>query len=211
MFWDYIFRFVQGIDVTLELSFCSIVIAFVIGIILAIMRICPSPPLNFFAWCYVEAMRATPILALVVMIVWGLPKLGFMYSEFSSAVFALGLYTAAWIAEAIRAGVGSVAVGQVEAARGLGMSFAQILHTIVVPQAIRSVIPSLSGIVIVHIKTTSVAAVAGVLEITATSQIINVETAQWLWFLGAAASYLVLTVPTGWIFKAIEQRVAFVQ
>ena len=80
-----------------------------------------------------------------------------------------------------------------------------------IPQAIRTVIPSLSGIVIVHIKTTSVAAVAGVLEITATSQIINVESAQWLWFLGAAASYLILTVPTGWLFKAIEQKVVFVR
>lgn len=211
MFWDYVFRFIQGIGVTLELSFCSIMIAFVVGIMLAIMRICPSPPLNYFAWCYVEAMRATPILALLVLIVWGLPKLGFMYSEFASAVLALGLYTAAWIAEAIRAGVGSVGTGQVEAARSLGMSFAQILRTIVIPQAVRSVIPSLSGIIIVHIKTTSVAAVAGVLEITATSQIINVETAQWLWFLGAAASYLVLTIPTGWIFKVIEQRVVFTQ
>ncbi|NLP60077.1 amino acid ABC transporter permease [Paraburkholderia sacchari] len=211
MFWDYVFRFVQGIGVTLELSFCSVILAFVVGVLLAIMRICPSPPLRCFAWCYVEAMRATPILALLVMIVWGLPKLGFMYSEFSSSVLALGLYTAAWISEAIRAGVGSIATGQIEAARSVGMSFAQILHFIVIPQAVRSVIPSLSGIIIVHIKTTSIAAVAGVLEITATSQIINVETAQWLWFLGAAASYLVLTVPTGWIFKAIEQRAAFVR
>jgi His/Glu/Gln/Arg/opine family amino acid ABC transporter permease subunit len=211
MFWDYVFRFLQGMGVTLELSFCSILLALLAGILLAVMRICPSSPLRFFSWSYVEAMRATPVLALLIMVVWGLPKLGFMYSEFSSSVLALGLYTAAWVSEAIRAGVASVPVGQVEAARSIGMSFGRILHSIVIPQAIRTVIPSLSGIVIVHIKTTSVAAVAGVLEITATSQIINVESAQWLWFLGAAASYLILTVPTGWLFKAIEQKVVFVR
>lgn len=211
LFWDYVWRFVQGMWVTVELALLSLTLAFVVGLLLAVMRISPSSPLRGFSACYVELMRMTPILALLIMTVWGLPKLGWMYSEFTSSVLVLGFYTAAWVAEAIRSGIASVSIGQVEAARSIGMTFSQILHHIIVPQAVRSVIPSLSGLVIVHIKTTSIAAVAGVLEITETSQMINVESAQWLWFIGAVVAYMFLTVPTGWMFSLLERRMAILR
>jgi glutamate transport system permease protein len=210
-FWDYVWRFAQGMWVTIELAALSIALAFVVGLILAVMRISPSPPLRMFSACYVELMRMTPILALLIMAIWGLPKLGWMYSEFTSSVFVLGIYTAAWVAEAIRSGIAAVSLGEVEAARSLGMTFGQILRYTIVPQAVRTVIPSLGGLVIVHIKSTAIAAVAGVLEITETAQMINVESAQWLWFLGAIVAYMLLTIPTSWLFRLLEQRMAILR
>jgi glutamate transport system permease protein len=211
LFQEYLLRLLQGMWTTAELALLSIVLALVVGLILAVMRIGPSAPLRTFAACYVELMRMTPILAFLIMMVWGLPKLGWMFSEFTSSVLVLGFYTAAWVCEAIRSGIASVPAGQVEAARSIGMTFWQVLRHVVVPQAIRSVIPSLSGLVIVHIKTTSVAAVVGVLDITETAQLINVESGQWLWFLGAIVAYMLLTLPTGWAFRMVEQKLAILR
>ncbi|MQR00207.1 amino acid ABC transporter permease [Glaciimonas soli] len=208
LFWEYVSRLLHSMWTTIELAFLSLMLAFLVGLILAIMRVGPSAPLRTFAACYVELMRMTPILAFLIMVVWGLPKLGWMFSEFTSSLLVLGFYTAAWISEAFRSGIDAIPQGQIEAARSIGMTFWQILRHLVIPQAARTVIPSLSGLVIVHIKSTSVAAVVGVLEITETAQLINVESAQWLWFIGAIFAYMSLTIPTGLIFRVLERKMA---
>jgi His/Glu/Gln/Arg/opine family amino acid ABC transporter permease subunit len=183
--------------------------AFVLGTALTVMAVGPLAPLRWFASIYVEIMRMTPLLALLLLFVFGLPKLGFMYSLVTSSVLVLGFYTAAWIAEVLRAGVNAVPAGQVEAARSIGMTFSQVLSNVVIPQAMRTVIPPLGNLFVNQLKASSIAAAIGVFDITYTAQRINFETAQAVpTFASAMFAYMVLTIPLGLAMRRLEQKMA---
>jgi His/Glu/Gln/Arg/opine family amino acid ABC transporter permease subunit len=206
---SYIERFLGGIAVSVELTLLSFAIAIVLGLLLAIMRVSPWPPFRWFASSYVELMRMMPLLALLLLFTFGLPKLGFIYSLFTSTVLVLGLYSAAWICEVVRAGINTVSIGQIEAARSIGMRFDQILGEVVLPQAVQSVIGPLGNLFIIQIKASAIGAAIGVADITYTAQKINFDTALAVpTFLGAMAAYLLLTLPAGWFFRFLEQKMA---
>ena len=205
----FAWRFVEGMGVTLELSVLSFAMAFVLGIALTVMAVGPLAPLRWFAATYIETMRMTPLLALLLLFVFGLPKLGFMYSLTASSVLVLGFYTAAWVAEVLKAGVNAVPAGQVEAARSMGMRFIQVLSNVVIPQALRTVIPPLGNLFVNQIKASSIAAAIGVFDITYTAQRINFETAQAVpTFASAMFAYMVLTIPLGLLMRRLEQKMA---
>jgi glutamate transport system permease protein len=205
----FAWRFVEGMGVTLELSVLSFAMAFVLGIALTVMAVGPLAPLRWFAATYIETMRMTPLLALLLLFVFGLPKLGFMYSLTASSVLVLGFYTAAWVAEVLKAGVNAVPAGQVEAARSMGMRFSQVLSNVVIPQALRTVIPPLGNLFVNQIKASSIAAAIGVFDITYTAQRINFETAQAVpTFASAMFAYMVLTIPLGLLMRRLEQKMA---
>jgi glutamate transport system permease protein len=206
---SYIERFLGGIAVSVELTLLSFAIAIVLGLMLAIMRVSPWPPLRWFAAGYVEVMRMMPLLALLLLFTFGLTKVGILYSLFTSTVVVLGIYSAAWICEVVRAGINTVSVGQIEAARSIGMRFDQILGEVVLPQAVRSVIAPLGNLFIIQIKASAIGAAIGVADITYTAQKINFDTALAVpTFLGAMAAYLLLTLPTGLLFRHLEQKMA---
>lgn len=206
---SFAWRFIQGMGVTIELSLLSFAMAFVLGVVLTVMAVGPLAPLRWFAATYVEIMRMTPLLALLLLFVFGLPKLGFMYSLVTSSVLVLGFYTAAWIAEVLRAGVNAVPSGQIEAARSIGMTFTQVLANIVIPQAVRTVIPPLGNLFVNQIKASAIAAAIGVFDITYTAQRINFETAQAVpTFASAMFAYMVLTVPLGLLMRRLEHKMA---
>jgi ABC-type amino acid transport system permease subunit len=149
------------------------------------------------------------LLALLLLFVFGLPKLGFMYSLTASSVLVLGFYTAAWVAEVLKAGVNAVPSGQIEAARSMGMSFLQVLSNVVIPQAMRTVIPPLGNLFVNQIKASSIAAAIGVFDITYTAQRINFETAQAVpTFASAMLAYMALTIPLGLLMRRLEQKMA---
>jgi glutamate transport system permease protein len=205
----FAWRFIEGMGVTLELTALSFAMAFVLGTALTVMAVGPLAPLRWFAAVYVEIMRMTPLLALLLLFVFGLPKLGFMYSLVTSSVLVLGFYTAAWIAEVLRAGVNAVPTGQVEAARSMGMTFSQVLSNVVIPQAMRTVIPPLGNLFVNQLKASSIAAAIGVFDITYTAQRINFETAQAMpTFASAMFAYMVLTIPLGLAMRRLEQKMA---
>ncbi|MFM0201923.1 amino acid ABC transporter permease [Paraburkholderia fungorum] len=205
----FAWRFIEGMGVTLELTALSFAMAFVLGTALTVMAVGPLAPLRWFAAVYVEIMRMTPLLALLLLFVFGLPKLGFMYSLVTSSVLVLGFYTAAWIAEVLRAGVNAVPAGQVEAARSMGMTFSQVLSNVVIPQAMRTVIPPLGNLFVNQLKASSIAAAIGVFDITYTAQRINFETAQAVpTFASAMFAYMVLTIPLGLAMRRLEQKMA---
>lgn len=206
---SYIERFLGGIAVSVELTLLSFAIAIVLGLLLAIMRVSPWPPLRWFAAGYVELMRMMPLLALLLLFTFGLTKVGVLYSLFTSTVVVLGIYSAAWICEVVRAGINTVSIGQIEAARSIGMRFDQILGEVVLPQAVRSVIAPLGNLFIIQIKASAIGAAIGVADITYTAQKINFDTALAVpTFLGAMAAYLLLTLPTGLLFRHLEQKMA---
>jgi glutamate transport system permease protein len=205
----FVWRFIEGMGVTIQLTALSFAMAFVLGVALTVMAVSPLAPLRWFSATYVEVMRMTPLLALLLLFVFGLPKLGFMYSLVISSVLVLGFYTAAWIAEVLRAGVNAVPAGQVEAARSMGMTFPQVLSNVVIPQAMRTVIPPLGNLLVNQIKASSIAAAIGVFDITYTAQRINFETAQAMpTFAAAMVAYMVLTIPMGLAVRRLEQKMA---
>jgi glutamate transport system permease protein len=167
------------------------------------------PPLRVAATVYVETIRNCPLTVLFVLFFFGLPEAGVIYPRFASAVIVLGAYTSAFVAEVVRSGINTVALGQAEAARSIGLTFPQVLGHVVLPQALRSVVAPLGNVFIALVKNTSIAYTISVVELTGTFQRLAIETAEFFpAALAAATIYLALTLPSGWLLGAIERRVA---
>lgn len=207
--FDNLDRFADGFWVTVQLTLLSFAFAFVIGLVVAAFRVSPIPPLRVAGGFYVETIRNTPLLVLLILAFFGLPKLGFTWSPFVTAIVIISIYTGAFVGEAIRAGINTVAVGQAEAARAIGLTFPQVLGLVVIPQALRSVVQPLGSLFSALVRNTSLAYAISVVDLTGTADRIGNETAQYLpAFIGAFIGYLILTLPAGFVTGVIERRVA---
>ncbi len=190
--------FLDGFWTTIRLTVLAGVIALVLGLIVALLRVSPLWPLSMLGTAYVEFIRNVPLLAHLFFWVYGLPFVGILLPEFVAAFCGLGVYTAAFVAEAIRAGIQGVSRGQVEAARALGLPYGAVMRLVVLPQAIAAVVPPLGNLAIAMTKNTSVAAGVTVAELLYQTQVINARTfATYPVFFTSAALYLILTVPMG--------------
>jgi glutamate transport system permease protein len=201
--------FAAGFRTTLALTLASFAVALVIGLIIASMRVSPVAPLRAAGTAYVETIRNIPLLVLLFLFFFGFPKIGIQYPPFPSAVIVIGAYTGSFVAEAIRSGVNTVARGQAEAARAIGLTFPQSLRYVVLPQAVRAVVAPIGNIFVALIKNTALASTISVMDLGfVTDRLIN-ETAQPVAiFLGAVGSYLILALSAGWLFSVVEHRVA---
>lgn len=203
-------RFVDGFLMTLRLLLISGLGALVIGTLVASMRISPIPALRGFATVYTEVLRNTPLTLVLFFCAFVLPSLGVRLDYTTFALIGLTLYTSPFVAEALRSGINGVPVGQAEAARAIGMGFGQTVSLVVLPQAVRMVIPPLINVLIALTKNTSVAAGFAVLELVAVSrQVIQFNGNATIPILVAVAVfYLLITVPLGQVAAHLERRVA---
>jgi glutamate transport system permease protein len=211
--FDNLDAYRQGFVTTLELSVLSSVLALLLGTVLAAMRVSPVPTLRAAGATYVELVRNTPLTLVFFFVVFVLPQVDILLPFFVFAVMALTIYHAAFFCEAVRSGINSVGVGQAEAARSIGLTFGQSLQLVVLPQAIRTVIPPLINVVIALIKNSSIAAAFAVIELTATgTRLANANGDAVIPILaGVAVCYLVLTLPSGWLAGLLERRVAILR
>ncbi|RJK96472.1 amino acid ABC transporter permease [Vallicoccus soli] len=202
--------FVDGFRTTVSLTLLSALGALVLGTIVAAMRVGPVPPLRWAGAAYVQVVRNTPLTLVFFFCVFGLPEVDVILSFYQFAVVALSVYTGAFVAEALRSGINSVPVGQAEASRSLGMTFSQTLGLVVLPQAVRAVIPPLSSIFIALLKNTSIAYAFGVFEaMQASYRLVNDFGSAVLWILATTAViYLVLALVSSAVFSWVERRVA---
>ena len=201
----------EGLLRTLFLSVVSGIIALIVGTLLAAARVSPVAALRGFSTVYVEVLRNTPLTIAFFFAAIVLPRLGVTFEQFEvAAIIALSAYTAAFIAEAVRSGVNSVPLGQAEAARSIGMKFGQVLSLIILPQALRTVIPPLINILIALVKNSSVAGAFFVLELFGYGrQMANANGDQVMAvLLGVAFFYLLLTIPLGVLASTVERKVA---
>ena len=199
---------------TLSLAVASGVCALVLGTVLAAMRVSPVAPLRGLATFYVEVFRNTPLTVVFFFLAFGIVQIDLQFpSRFITAVAALSLYTAAFVCEALRSGINAIPPGQAEAARALGLTFGQSLRQIVLPQAFRTVVPPLGNVWIALAKNTSIAAGFAVTDLTAALQrLANANADQLLAvFAAVVLGYLVITLPSAWLIRAIENRVAIVR
>ncbi len=209
--FDFINLLAGAFRTTLLLSLSAGAVAVVVGVLLGVARLSPLPVLRVVGSAYVETVRNTPLTVVFFLIVFGLPQVDLALPGYIvSAVVALGLYSAAFVCEAVRAGVNTVGRGQAEAYRALGVGFTTGMRRVVVPQALRAVVPPMANVWIALVKNSSIAAGFGVLELTAAGQRINfLVPGQVLPALGwIAMAYLVITLGSAGGFRLLERRLA---
>lgn len=150
-------QYLQALLVTWKLTASSFVIAFLIGIIITIMRICPIKPLRWVGDFYVQIFRNIPGVTLLIMLVYALPYLDVVLSYYTCVLTATSLIPAAFCSEYLMSGMNTIAPGQIEAARALGMSFVKILKNVVIPQALRSSVLPMTNLLVATMLTTAIA------------------------------------------------------
>ena len=156
--------FIEAFWTTIRLAAITAVLCLLAGTVLAAMRVSPVPALRAAATAYVNVVRNTPLTLLFIFTFFGFPKLNIGVSPFTVAVIALTAYTSAFVAEVIRSGINTVDKGQAEAARAVGMTFTQTLGLVVLPQALRSVIPPLMSTIVAMTRNSTIAAGFSVAE-----------------------------------------------
>jgi glutamate transport system permease protein len=201
----------EGFRTTIALALLSGVIALTLGTFLGALRVSPVPPLRWLGTTYVEIVRNTPLTIVFAFLVFVAPQVGFKVPFFTSAVIALSVYTAAFVCEAVRSGINSVGVGQAEASRALGLTFSQTLGIIVLPQALRTVVPPLINIFIALTKNTSVAGGFFVVELFGIGRLLTNEFPADVIavLIGVGVAYLIITIPSGLLAGVVERKVTF--
>jgi lysine-arginine-ornithine-binding protein len=199
--------FLRGIWMTAKLAFISLAGGLIIGLLLALARVQSARLLKAPAAAYVEVMRGTPLLVQILFIYFVLPSFGINIPAFWSGIIALTLNSGAYIAEIFRAGILSIDAGQMEAARALGMTHAQAMRRIILPQTFRRVVPPLTNEAIALLKDSSLVSIIGLTELARTGQELASRHAAPLtiWPM-VAIFYLLLTFPLTRIAEYLERR-----
>ncbi|UFU04199.1 amino acid ABC transporter permease [Ruania suaedae] len=203
--------------VNLKLTFFAAIFAFVLGTVLAMMRISPIPSLQLAGAGYVNLVRNTPltiVMASGILVLW--PQLGIQFSDdfatnfFWLAVVALTIYHASFVTESIRSGVNTVPVGQAEAARAIGLAFLPAARLVILPQALRGAIAPLGNTLIALIKNSTVAAAASVPEISVLMRSMIENDANYVVpiFLTIAVGFVIIVVPVGLVTTYLSRRLA---
>jgi glutamate transport system permease protein len=192
---------------TIELFVVAAIGSLVGGLLLAAMRVSPVPVLRAFGTGYVNNVRNTPLTLVFFFFAFAYPRLAIVdLSFFTRACMALIVYTAAFVCEVIRSGVNTVPVGQAEASRALGFSFGQTLSAVVMPQALRSVVPPLTNVQIALLKNTTIAAGFSVFEAGGIYQRLSEQGYNVLiGLLWVAVGFLILVVPLTLLQRRLER------
>ena len=197
----------KALPVTLSMWALAMAIGAMLGLLLAAGRLYGNRPAYYAATTYVEIFRGTPMLVQMFFIYLGLPEIGIVLDPFTAAVTAIGLNSAAYQAEYFRGAIRSIPSGQMAAARAMGMTSFAAVRWIVLPQALRRVIPQWSNEAIVELKYTSIAYAIGVTEITARAERIGYTTFQFFEiFLLLAVIYIVLTGIVAQALHVLERK-----
>ncbi|OXM61666.1 amino acid ABC transporter permease [Amycolatopsis vastitatis] len=193
---------------TIELFLLSAVGALVWGTILAMLRVSPVPVFRAVGTAYVTIARNTPLTLVFAFFVFAYPLLDIVKLDyFPAAVTALTVYTSAFICEVVRSGINTVPVGQAEAGRALGLTFGQILGQVVLPQALRSVVPPLISTLIALLKNTTIAAGFSVAEAGAIRSYLSERGEnQLIGLLWVALGFIILVAVLSFVQRSLEKR-----
>lgn len=198
----------MGAAVTIEITAVSVAVGFFIGLFAGIARISQIRILRLIAAVYADCIRGTPLLVQIFLIYFALPILtGHQIEPFAAAVMACGINSGAYISEIFRAGIQSVDLGQMEAGRSLGLTWWQTMVYVVLPQAIRNILPPHGNEFIAMLKDSSLVSVIGFEELTRRGQLIIAQTyGSFEIWLTVAALYLIMTLAISQVVAFIERR-----
>ena len=204
---EYLPALLLGAVISVELTLCVMALSLVFGLVLALAKLSPSRILSTAANVYIEVIRGTPCLLQLFYIYFVLPAVGIRVEPFLAGVLGLTINYSAYLAEVYRAGIAAVPRGQVEASQALGMSRRKMLRLIVLPQAIRVVIPPLGNYFISLFKDTSLVSTVTVRELMFTGQIIASMNFQYFTiFTIIGIIYFGLSYPSALFVKYLERR-----
>ncbi|MBA5852029.1 amino acid ABC transporter permease [Clostridium sp. cel8] len=199
--------FINGAKFTIIISFFAVILGVVGGVIIALMKMSKNKILKGVSSAYVEFIRGTPSLVQLYIVVYGLPNAGIHIPDIVAGVIALGINSSAYVAEIVRAGIQAVDRGQMEAARSLGMKEAKAMRYIIIPQAIKNILPALGNEFIVVVKESSIVSIVGIHEL-----MYNADTVRSVLFkpfiplVIAALIYFVITFTLSRIVRKFEGR-----
>lgn len=197
-----------GAGVTIEITAVSVFIGFCIGLFVGIARICKVKVLRILAAIYADCIRGTPLLVQIFLIYFALPIVtGNRVEPFVAAVAACGINSGAYVSEIFRAGIQAIDVGQMEAGRSLGLSWWQTMYYIILPQAVRNILPPLGNEFIAMLKDSSLVSVIGFEELTRRGQLIIAQTygSFEIWST-VAVLYLIMTLAISRVVAMLEKK-----
>lgn len=203
-------RYFQAILMTWKLTASSFAIAFAVGILITVLRLSPIKPLVFFGELYVQIFRNIPGAALLIFLVYALPYLNYIWSYFTCVLVATVLIVSAFCSEYLMSGVNTIGVGQIEAARSLGMTFSKIIRKVVIPQALRSSVLSITNLLVATMLTTALASQVPLkpTDLTGIVSYINTHAVGGVTaFAISAFFYLITAVVIGQIGSYIDKKV----
>ncbi|MFG0217241.1 amino acid ABC transporter permease [Brevibacillus porteri] len=198
----------EGFWVTLQVAFLSIVFSFTIAIIVGVLRYAKIPGVSQVLGTIVELIRNLPLLLIIFFTYFALPEVGIKLDKFWAAVLALVIFEAAMLSEIVRSGLNSVEKGQIEAARSSGLNYVQTLWNVVLPQALRRMVPPIVSQFISLLKDTSLAVVIALPELMNHAQIINGRNVNYVipTFLMVAVMYFVVNYALSVVSKRLENK-----
>jgi His/Glu/Gln/Arg/opine family amino acid ABC transporter permease subunit len=202
--WDAL---LQAVLITISLAFLAEVIGVALGLAFALLKISGSRILSILAQVYIDVFRGTPLLVQIVIVYFTTASVGLRFNSlFFAGLVALSLNAAAYVAEIFRAGIQSIDKGQTEAGRSSGLTYAQTMRYIIVPQAFRRVIPPLTNEFVMLIKDTSLVSVIGLAELLRAARVLQSETFNGTPLIAAALMYLAICLPLIYLTNALERR-----
>jgi polar amino acid transport system substrate-binding protein len=211
-YWQYLPLLLLGALVTLEISAASMAVAISLGLFLAVLRVFGPRSLSWLVIGFIEIIRGTPLLIQLFIIFYGLPSLGIRFSPFWAAVVGLGMNYAAYEAENYRAGIQSIPRGQLDAALALGLTRIQTIRKIILPQAVRLVIPPVTNDFIALLKDSSLVSVITMVELTKMYGQLAATNYDYIGIgLLTAAIYFVLGLPIARLSRLLETRLAYMK
>lgn len=199
--------FLSGVGWTLLISIVTVICGLILGIILVLMRLSKIKPLKWIAVAYIEFLRGTPLMVQLFIIYFGLPSIGIEFPKFVAGAIALSLNSAAYLAEIFRAGIQSIDKGQLEAARSLGMGHSMAMRFIILPQALKQVLPAIGNEFVVVIKESSIVSLIGIADIMYQEEVVRGTTYAGMQpLIIAAALYFILTFVCTKLLGIAERR-----
>ncbi|MBP2076408.1 amino acid ABC transporter permease [Oceanobacillus polygoni] len=198
----------EGLRVTLYIFCVAIVLGFILGLLLALLRLAPIKVLNWIAKIFIDAIRGTPILVQLFFFYYGLNSLEFVSLDRTTAgIITVAINAGAYFAENIRAGIQSMDKGQTEAARSLGLTATQNMRYIILPQAFRRMLPTFTNQAIISLKDTSLLSIIGIADLTQQGNVVIASTfkAFEIW-LAVGVMYFVMIYLLSLLSSYLERR-----
>lgn len=201
MFWG-------GLAVTLEVTGAALVLAFALGAVIAVLKVLPCRPLRLLLDFYTSVFRGIPLIVLLFIAYFATPQLtGFKISMFAASVLTLGLNGSATVSETLRGGIEGVDAGQYDASRALALPYTTMMARIIIPQALRSVAPALANEVITVLKSSSLVATIGLMDMMRAAQSVQALTYRAFEpFIVVAVIYYVIVMCLTAVARVLEKR-----
>jgi His/Glu/Gln/Arg/opine family amino acid ABC transporter permease subunit len=204
--WYFLTTLLEGLPATVTVAIGALLFALIFGLLAALLRLSRWRLLRLPAIAYIELFRGTPALVQLFVIYFGLPDIGIEPSPFQAAIIGLGLNGAAYLGEIYRAGIEAIHRGQMEASLSLGMTPARAMRYIILPQAIRTMLPPMANFAIVLLKDTAIIFVVAVPEIMTYARNLVTETLQSaVVYSMAGVIYLCMTIPMSRVVARLER------